>query len=203
MLLFTAVLVAATPPTVIVLDLQGAGLPADEAALLSQHLAERAAARSDIRVLTREDLKTVGEHAAQLQAVGCDDVACMAELAAAAKAGLVLTGRLRSAEETTAQTTRPGIAVAAPSAVAAGLPDLTGIADQAVKAVVNISSVQVVRRPNSPFANDPFFEYFFGGRDDMFGSRDQLARSLGSGVLISNDGYVVTNSHVIGSDQFP
>ena len=81
----------------------------------------------------------------------------------------------------------------------AGLPDLTGIAAQAVKGVVNISSVQVVRRPNSPFANDPFFEYFFGGREDVFGSREQLARSLGSGVLISEDGYVVTNSHVIGS----
>ena len=61
--------------------------------------------------------------------------------------------------------------------------------------------MQVVRRPNSPFANDPFFEYFFGGREDMFGSRDQLARSLGSGVLISEDGYVVTNSHVIGSEK--
>ena len=83
----------------------------------------------------------------------------------------------------------------------AGLPDLTGVAAQAVKGVVNISSVQVVRRPNSPFANDPFFEYFFGGREDVFGSRDQLARSLGSGVLISEDGYVVTNSHVIGSDK--
>ena len=70
-----------------------------------------------------------------------------------------------------------------------------------MKGVVNISSVQVVRRPNSPFANDPFFEYFFGGREDVFGSRDRLAQSLGSGVLISEDGYVVTNSHVIGSDK--
>ena len=61
--------------------------------------------------------------------------------------------------------------------------------------------MQVIRRPNSPFANDPFFEYFFGGREDIFGSRDQLARSLGSGVLISEDGYVVTNSHVIGSEK--
>ena len=78
------------------------------------------------------------------------------------------------------------------------LPDLTTIAEQATQGVVNISSVQVVRRPNSPFSNDPFFQYFFGGREDMFGSRDQLARSLGSGVLISDDGYVVTNSHVIG-----
>ena len=118
-------------------------------------------------------------------------------------AGLVLTGRLRSADETTAQTAqRPTqITAPAPLVTAAGLPDLTGIAAQAVKGVVNISSVQVIRRPNSPFANDPFFEYFFGGRSDVFGTSDQLAKSLGSGVLISADGYVVTNSHVIGSDK--
>jgi serine protease Do len=118
-------------------------------------------------------------------------------------AGLVLTGRLRSAEESRAQTpARPGQAVAVPAAVATStLPDLTVVASQAVKGVVNISSEQIIRRPNSPFSNDPFFEYFLGGRDDIFGSRDQLARSLGSGVLISSDGYVVTNSHVIGSEK--
>ena len=121
-------------------------------------------------------------------------------------AGLVLTGRLRSADESLAQPAahqRPGgaIAIPAPVGTPAGLPDLTGVAAQAVKGVVNISSVQVIRRPNSPFANDPFFEYFFGNRGDVFGSRDQLARSLGSGVLISADGYVVTNSHVIGSER--
>ena len=117
-------------------------------------------------------------------------------------AGLVLTGRLRSADESTAQTVqRPAqtAAMPVPIATTTGLPDLTAVAAQAVKGVVNISSVQVIRRQNSPFANDPFFEYFFGGREDVFGSREQLARSLGSGVLISEDGYVVTNSHVIGS----
>src|SRR5687768_14952858 len=96
-------------------------------------------------------------------------------------AGLVLTGRLRSANESTAQTVqRPGQAVAIPASATApaGLPDLTGIAAQAVKGVVNISSVRVVRRQNSPIVNDPFFEYFFGGREDLFGSREQLARSL-------------------------
>ena len=119
-------------------------------------------------------------------------------------AGLVLTGRLRSADESTAQTVqRPAqtVAMPVPIATTTGLPDLTAVAAQAVKGVVNISSVRVIRRQNSPFANDPFFEYFFGGREDVFGSREQLARSLGSGVLISEDGYVVTNSHVIGSDK--
>src|SRR5687767_6798636 len=116
-------------------------------------------------------------------------------------AGLVLTGRLRSADESTAQTVqRPAQPVAMPVPTATtGLPDLTAVAAQAVKGVVNISSVQVIRRQNSPFADDPLFEYLFGSREDMFGSRDRLASSLGSGVLISEDGYVVTNSHVIGS----
>ena len=118
-------------------------------------------------------------------------------------AGLVLTGRLRSADESTAQPTqRSGQAIAVPAGLGGStLPDLTTIAAQAVEGVVNISSVQVIRRPNSPFINDPFFQYFFGGRDDVFGYRDRLARSLGSGVLISSDGYVVTNSHVIGSEN--
>jgi S1-C subfamily serine protease len=111
-------------------------------------------------------------------------------------AGLVLTGRLRSADESIAQTAqRPGQAVAIPTATVvapAGLPDLTGVAAQAVKGVVNISSVRLIRQ--API-NDPFLEYFFGGRE----LPPQRASSLGSGVLISQDGYVVTNSHVIGS----
>jgi S1-C subfamily serine protease len=118
-------------------------------------------------------------------------------------AGLVLTGRLRSADESTAQIVQrpaPAPETTGLAITPAGLPDLTGVAAQAVKGVVNISSVQVIRRPNAPFANDPFFEYFFG-REEVYGSRDQLARSLGSGVLISEDGYVVTNSHVIGSEK--
>jgi Do/DeqQ family serine protease len=120
-------------------------------------------------------------------------------------AGLVLTGRMRSAEEagaaveTAAQNRQtpaqpPPARTAAP---AAAHPDLTQAAQLAIPSVPNISSQQVVRTPNSPFMNDPFFRDFFGA-DSPFGYRERLQQSLGSGVVVSVDGYVLTNNHVIG-----
>jgi serine protease Do len=123
-------------------------------------------------------------------------------------AGLVLTGRMRTATDSQATTApRPDPPAAAQTrpmaasmpAGALGGPDFTRIAGQAVKGVANISSVQVIRRSRSPLADDPFFQYFFGDQD-VFGSRDRRSLSLGSGVVVSSDGYVVTNSHVVGED---
>jgi serine protease Do len=127
-------------------------------------------------------------------------------------AGLVVTGRTRTSADSRAGEPPPAAAAApaaeqrgtslpgsAASIALSGGPDFTRIAGQAVKGVANISSLQVVRTRNSPFANDPFFRYFFGD-DEQFGSRDRRSLSLGSGVIISADGYVITNSHVVGEN---
>jgi serine protease Do len=74
-----------------------------------------------------------------------------------------------------------------------GPRDFADVTARAVGGVVNISSQTVTR---SPFANDPFWQFFFGGDEGMMGA--QRSTSLGSGVVVSSDGYVVTNNHVIG-----
>jgi serine protease Do len=124
-------------------------------------------------------------------------------------AGLVLTAGTRTASVSNANLATPEPARAAPAIEApapappslVGGPDFTGIAGQAVKGVANISSLQVVRTPNSPFTDDPFFRYFFGSQDDLFGSRDRRSLSLGSGVLISRVGDNVSEITIALSDK--
>ncbi len=66
----------------------------------------------------------------------------------------------------------------------------------AAPAVVNIFTAKVTVQRGNPLFDDPFFQRFFG---DRFRSqpRKQLQTSLGSGVIISRNGYILTNNHVI------
>lgn len=117
----------------------------------------------------------------------------------------------------TAEETRSGAPVAQRSAAVRGLPDFADLAEAASPAVVNIATAKIVERRGVPGLGfdpeqlPPMLRDFFrdlipnapggpGGAPD--GTPTLRQQSLGSGFLISNDGVVVTNNHVIeGADE--
>ncbi|WGV15696.1 Do family serine endopeptidase [Fuscovulum ytuae] len=65
----------------------------------------------------------------------------------------------------------------------------------AAPAVVNIYATRIVQERRSPFADDPFFNQFF---EALGPAQPRIQNSLGSGVIVSADGIVVSNYHVVG-----
>jgi serine protease Do len=70
---------------------------------------------------------------------------------------------------------------------------MSSVAEKVKPAVVNISTSRTVKTPRLPFFDDPFFRRFFG--DPHYQKRK--VTNLGSGVIATSDGYILTNNHVI------
>jgi serine protease Do len=72
------------------------------------------------------------------------------------------------------------------------------IAKEVTPAIVSIQSTQVIKVQQSPFSMDPFFRQFFGNMLPQFQvPREEREHALGSGVIVSPEGYILTNNHVI------
>lgn len=71
-----------------------------------------------------------------------------------------------------------------------------GAAQKAMPSVVNIYTSKEIQRARNPLLNDPFLRRFFGEQSNQ---RTERQSSLGSGVIVSAEGYILTNNHVVES----
>ncbi len=82
----------------------------------------------------------------------------------------------------------------APVAMARPIASYSDAAKKAMPTVVNIYTSKEIKVARHPFMDDPVFRYFFG---EQFDAQTRRSSSLGSGVIVSDKGYILTNHHVV------
>jgi len=110
------------------------------------------------------------------------------------------TGKVVEVRETPPQELQRPAQDATTGARASGPYSYADAVTLATPAVVNVHTAKVITRRVHPLLDDPIFQHFFGDRFKQ--SRKAIQTSLGSGVIISSQGYILTNNHVIdGADE--